>query len=298
MPKKKQWVDNRRTRLFVITEGSPDAPPIVLVHGYPDNHSVWDGVAGFLKEHFFVIRYDVRGAGRSSKPRATADYRMALLASDLEAVVEATIPGQAFHLAAHDWGSIQSWESVTAGPLSSRVLSYTTISGPCLDHAAFWLRDNAGKLKSGGTRKVLRQLASSWYVILFQFPVVPEVLWGAGLDRLWPGYLKRQEQVTDTDSSTFLKSDGSHGVKLYRANFVPKLLRPRQRTAQCPVQLIVPLQDRYVGQWLFEGLERWAARLYRREIDAPHWVLLTQPERIAKWIESFARNSQETQRVP
>ena len=79
-------------------------------------------------------------AGRSDKPPRTRDYRMSQLAEDLTAVVTAVIADRPFHLAAHDWGSIQSWESVTHGPLKPHILSYTSISGPCLDHVAFWLR--------------------------------------------------------------------------------------------------------------------------------------------------------------
>lgn len=286
-----QWVNNNGVNLYVTTDGNPDAPPLVLVHGYPDNHTVWDRVTEQLKDRYFVIRYDVRGAGRSDKPTRTRAYRMAHLAADLAAVVDAIIPGQAFHLAAHDWGSIQSWESVTTGPLTARIRSYTTISGPCLDHVGFWLRNNVTRVSEGGTRKVLKQLASSWYVAMFQLPLLPETAWRAGLDKLWPSYLKNREQVSDAQYSRSQRNDGRYGVKLYRANFMPKLLRPEPRQAQCPVQLIVPGQDNYVGEQLFEGLEKWAGKLSRQEIDAPHWVLLTQPDPIAGWIDGFARKA-------
>lgn len=45
-----------------------------------------------------------------------------------------------FHLAAHDWGSIQAWEAVTDLKLAGKILSFSTISGPCLDHVALYLR--------------------------------------------------------------------------------------------------------------------------------------------------------------
>lgn len=283
-----QWVNNNGVNLYVTTDGNPDSPPLVLVHGYPDNHTVWDKVTEQLKERYFVVRYDVRGAGRSDKPAKTRAYRMTHLAADLAAVVDTVIPDRPFHLAAHDWGSIQSWESVTTGPLTSRIRSYTTISGPCLDHVGFWLRNNVTRVSEGGTRKVLKQLASSWYVAMFQLPLLPETVWRAGLDKVWPNYLKNREQVSDAEYNRFQRDDGRYGVKLYRANFMPKLLRPEPRPAQCPVQLIVPGQDNYVKEQLFEGLEKWAGKLSRQDIDAPHWVLLTQPDVIAGWIDGFA----------
>src|SRR5690554_7539586 len=74
--------------LHAVTQGEPEHPALVLVHGYPDNLTVWDKMAGQLARHYFVVRYDVRGAGRSDKPRRTRDYRMSLLAADLRAVAD------------------------------------------------------------------------------------------------------------------------------------------------------------------------------------------------------------------
>lgn len=291
MATQQHWVNNNGVNLYVTTEGPAKAPPLVLVHGYPDNHTVWDKVSEHLTDRYFVIRYDVRGAGRSDKPPRTRDYRVTQLAGDLAAVVDAVIPDQPFHLAAHDWGSIQSWESVTGGALKPRILSYTSISGPCLDHVAFWLRRNVTRLRDGGTRKVLGQLASSWYVAMFQLPLLPEALWRAGLDRVWPDYLRKQEQVREAAFDRCQRDDGRFGVKLYRANFLPRLLRPQLRQADCPVQLIVPTQDNYVGEQLFEDLGKWVGKLSRRDVDAPHWVLLTQPDAVAGWIDGFAQQA-------
>ncbi|WP_336365723.1 alpha/beta fold hydrolase [Marinobacter sp. C2H3] len=279
--------------LHSVADGNPRNPALVLVHGYPDNHRVWDRLVPLLAREFFVIRYDVRGAGLSDKPRRTRDYRLPLLSQDLAAVVDAWVPGQPFHLAAHDWGSIQSWESVTSAPLNRRLLSYTSVSGPCLDHVGYWLRSQIGSLQTGGTAKVLRQLASSWYVFLFQLPILPEALWTAGLDRLWPGHLKRHEGVEDAGFSPLQKADGRYGVKLYRANMLPRTLKPSARYSQCPVQVVIPRHDRYVGPQLAETMVRWTGKLTRTELDAPHWAPLTAPEAMAGAIGQFARQHPE-----
>ena len=288
MPTKHEhWVTSGDLLLYAVAEGNPEATPIVLVHGYPDNHSVWDKVAAALSQEYLVIRYDVRGAGRSDKPARTRDYRLALLAKDLQAVVNAIIPDRPFHLVAHDWGSIQSWESVTDPDLQQRIRSYTSISGPCLDHVGFWIRNQIGSPANGGTTKVLRQLASSWYVFLFQLPLLPEMIWKAGLDKVWPNYLKTQEQVEDARFSPWQKADGQYGVKLYRANFLPRLLRPRPRHTRCPVQVIIPTRDAYVGRHLTEHLVHWTGKLTLQELDAPHWAPLTEPDAICQSVGSF-----------
>ncbi len=65
MPTKREHrVTSGDLLLYAVAEGNPEATPIVLVHGYPDNHSVWDKVATALSREYLVIRYDVRGAGR------------------------------------------------------------------------------------------------------------------------------------------------------------------------------------------------------------------------------------------
>ncbi|GGC63701.1 alpha/beta fold hydrolase [Marinobacter halophilus] len=284
---REHWVTSGDLILYARTEGNPEATPLVLVHGYPDNHTVWDKVTEQLKQDYLVVRYDVRGAGRSDKPSKTSAYRMKLLAGDLKSVVDTVIPDRPFHLVAHDWGAIQSWETVTTGALEGRIRSYTAISGPCLDHVSYWLRSQITALRSGGTAKVLKQLASSWYAFLFQLPVLPESLWKLGLDRLWPDYLRNHEQLAEAQFSPFQKADGQYGVKLYRANFLPKLLWPEPRRAGCPVQVIIPTGDAYVGRQLTEQLVRWTGKLTLQELNTTHWAPVTEPAAISRSVREF-----------
>src|ERR1051326_5334046 len=99
-------------RLLVKEQGVVGRPVVVLLHGYPDNSTVWDRVAELLAERFHVVRYDVRGAGGSGAPGDRGGYRLDRLAADLAAVVRAVSPGRPVHLVAHDWGSIQGWHAV------------------------------------------------------------------------------------------------------------------------------------------------------------------------------------------
>jgi len=41
---------------------------VVLVHGFPDDQTVWEPVVTALPDDWHVITYDVRGAGRSTQP--------------------------------------------------------------------------------------------------------------------------------------------------------------------------------------------------------------------------------------
>jgi len=281
-------VHSQGIKLHVVTYGDSKKTPIVLVHGYPDNNLVWKPVAERLAKNYFVIAYDVRGAGLSDAPKAVADYKMDLLAQDLAAVVDAVIPGRKFHLAAHDWGSIQSWESVTTDRLKPRIASYTSISGPSLDHAAHWMRKRTLNASPAAKTQVMKQLFSSWYIVFFQLPGLAPAAWEAGFGKLWPTYLEKREGVRESEINPTQTADGKQGVQLYRANFIDKLQKPEERFAACPVQLIVPTRDNYVGTQLFEDLHEWVPELYRRDINANHWVPLSHPDLIAQWIDEFA----------
>lgn len=290
---KSSTVQSGNITLKVFTYGNENKTPIVLVHGYPDNHRVWEPVAQRLAADFFVVTYDVRGAGDSQAPYRLPDYHLETLSADLRAVVDSQIGDRCFHLAGHDWGSIQSWESVTAnGPLKPRILSYTTISGPCLDHMGYWLRKNTMNLSVDDKVSVLKQAISSWYIAFFHIPLLPAALWKSGLDKLWPSYLKHREQVSESQPNPTQRKDGRFGVQLYRANFRNKLFRPQRRYADCPIQLIVPTRDNYVGAHLFDDLHQWTRELQRRDIDAHHWVPLSHPDIIADWISEFANRTQ------
>lgn len=277
-----------KLRLHVRTYGDAQATPMVLVHGYPDNHQVWEPVAERLADRFYVIAYDVRGAGKSDAAPRIRDYKLEQLGKDLAAVVDAVIPGRKFHLAAHDWGSIQSWESVTTDRLKGRIASYTSISGPCLDHAGHWMRKRILSTNPVLLKQGLGQLASSWYIVMFQLPLLAPTLWQTVLGKNWPVYLEKREGVKESSPNPTQTADGKQGVQLYRANFIEKLLKPQVRHAHCPVQLIVPTGDNYVNVGLFDDLLDWVPELYRRDIDATHWVPLSQPDLIARWIGEFA----------
>ncbi len=295
MKKHSYRVDADGLHLHVVTYGDRQKTPIVLVHGYPDNHRVWHPVAEILSARYFVIAYDVRGAGLSAAPSTQADYRMQRLAEDLVAVVDALIPGRRFHLAAHDWGSIQSWESVTGEALRPRIASFTSISGPCLDHVGYWLRERALSRSARQQAQLVQQALSSWYIGFFHLPLLAPACWKAGLDQLWPRYLARREGVGEHEPQPTQAADGYNGVQLYRANFRDKLLHPQPRYASCPVQLIVPLRDNYVGSQLFSDLQRWVPQLYRRDIDAGHWVLLSHPQLVAEAIDTWVSGLEKGQ---
>lgn len=271
-------------RLACRACGPVGRPVVVFVHGYPDNQRVWDRVVAELSGDYRCITYDVRGAGQSSRPRAVAAYTLDHLEADLKAVIDWASPQAPVHLIAHDWGSIQTWEAVTDPALADRIASFTSISGPCLDHVGHWLRRQWLADRAG----LLRQIGKSWYILAFHTPVVPTLLWRAGLGRRWPAILERLEgrplPVNPTQSP-----DGATGIRLYRANVLKRLRQPRSRHAQAPVQVITPLRDPFVGPGFSDGLEEWVDTLTVTPIDAGHWAIQSEPQTIAAHCREFIK---------
>jgi len=261
--------------LAVRVHGEPGRPTVLLLHGYPDNQALWDRVVPLLAGRFRVVTYDVRGAGRSDAPRGRSEYTLRRLAADLVAVLDAVSPHAPVHLVGHDWGSIQLWEPVTDPGLAHRIASFTSLSGPCLDHAGAWLRAQWRHPRTW--LRALRQLARSWYIGYFRLPLLPELGWRSGLAG-W--LLRRAERLPVRPSGV----DGRHGLALYRANRVG---RPRERRTEIPVQLVVPTRDRFVDPWLLADAERWAPRLCRRTVPARHWLPYSHPEQLAAWVGEF-----------
>ncbi|MGW5055607.1 SDR family oxidoreductase [Actinokineospora sp. NPDC004072] len=275
--------------LAVFEQGDPDAPTVLLVHGYPDTHRMWDGVAERLADDFHVVRYDVRGAGESDAPRGRAAYRTERLAEDLFAVLDAVAGGPA-HVVAHDWGSIQAWEAVTDPAAPGLIASYTSISGPCLDHAAHWMRRRLARPTPANLRAVFNQLTNSWYIYLFHVPVLPALAWRTVIGRRWGALLAATEGVPPTPGhpAPTIAADGARGVRLYRANMLTRMRRPRPRPAEVPVQVLIPTRDRFVSPALAEDLERWVGRLWRRRIEAGHWAPVSHPGVVARMVAEFA----------
>jgi pimeloyl-ACP methyl ester carboxylesterase len=245
--------------LAVFTEGDPRQPAVLLVHGYPDTHRVWDRVAAELAACHHVIRYDVRGSGASGHPARLAGYRLDRLADDLFTVIDAVAPGRPVHVAGHDWGSIQAWEAVTCARAAGRIASFTTISGPCLDHVGYWFRRRVARPTPRHLAELSTQALRSWYIAAFQLPLLAPLAWRLALAR-----------------QPARAADAVAGIGLYRANMRARVLRPRRRTAQVPVQLLTLAGDRYVSPALAGAdLDQWVPHLVRHTLRATHWSALT-----------------------
>ncbi|MGO4255164.1 alpha/beta fold hydrolase [Marmoricola sp. RAF53] len=283
------------TRLSVFEAGNPDGPVVVAVHGYPDNHAVWDGIAAELGDTHRVIAYDVRGAGTSDQPAGRAAYRMERLAEDFRAVIDDVSPDTPVHLLAHDWGSIQSWGPVTDPAFTDRIASFTSISGPSMDYAGVWLRDR------GHVGASVRQLLKSYYMAAFQIPRLPERI--VATDFVARG-ITRVEMLGRADAKTAEPvdrgiADRTNGINLYRANVFGRLLRPHPEPTLVPTLVLVPVDDPFATPRVSaEAPVPFVEALTVTEIPGSHWVVTARPDLVAMHVREYVAAHQPAPAVP
>jgi haloacetate dehalogenase len=97
-------IETTGARIHVARRGS--GTPLLLLHGYPQTHRMWDRVAPALAERHEVVAPDLRGYGDSSRPAGGSDhagYSKRAMARDMVEVM-AALGHDRFDVAGHDRG--------------------------------------------------------------------------------------------------------------------------------------------------------------------------------------------------
>jgi haloacetate dehalogenase len=84
-----------------------EGPPVLLLHGFPQNHCLWAKVAPILAQRYTVVCADLRGYGDSGKPAPTQDlsnYSFRTLAADQLDLMH-QLGFDRFHVVGHDRGA-------------------------------------------------------------------------------------------------------------------------------------------------------------------------------------------------
>ena len=68
----KMQIRTTSTTINLVKGGS--GPPVLLLHGYPQSHTMWHKIAPLLAENFTVVATDLRGYGDSGKPSGDNEH--------------------------------------------------------------------------------------------------------------------------------------------------------------------------------------------------------------------------------
>jgi epoxide hydrolase 4 len=266
VPLRRQRVVTDGIALHVTIAG--EGPPIVLLHGFPENWWSWRfQIAVLARAGYTVWAPDLRGYNQSDRPEPIGAYDIRHLVSDAAALVRATGSVRA-HVMGHDWGGIVAW--TLAGYHPELIDRLVILNAP---HMAIY------------ARKVWRstQLLRSAYVPFFATPALPERVLRARdfmlLRRSVRALAVRAQAIGEPDIDCYvdaLRQPGALRAALayYRANMRGDAMR-RAGAARIPAETLViwAMNDPALSPALLEGIHDVAprARVHRIE-NCGHWV--------------------------
>jgi pimeloyl-ACP methyl ester carboxylesterase len=272
-------------RLHYVEAG--EGPLVVLLHGFPQFHHMWRfQIPALAEAGFRVVAPDMRGYNLSEKPEKVSDYRVELLARDVERLIRACGEESAV-VVGHDWGAIVAWFVAMLHPERVEKLAILNVPHP--------ERFPRGLL-------IPEQLLKSWYVFALQAPGPL----GRAIERaVFARFLRdarrdpaRLDAFSREDLDRYKEAMARPGAltaasNYYRALFRRNLLKTRKllRRIEAPVLVIWGQNDRYLSPKLAEPDPRWVPNCrVERLPNASHWVVEDQPKQVNALLLEFLRS--------
>ena len=266
-----------------------EGPPVILLHGFPENAYSWRyQIEPLAAAGFSVWAPHLRGYPPSDISPKRADYNLRYLIRDVAAVVKLTGQPRA-HVVGHDWGGIIAW--TFAGRFPEMLDRLVIMNAP---HMEIYFE----KLWRSS------QSVRSFYAAFFKLPVLPEKLLSANdfylLRRVFRSMPKRKQAFSSADIDYFISQLAKPGaltaaLHYYRENFMASSMElARASHVDAPTMVLWGERDPALGTFLLEGLERFASLLtIHRFADAGHWVHSEIPEKVNPLLISFLKGENQ-----
>jgi 3-carboxy-cis,cis-muconate cycloisomerase len=150
-------------RLHYQWSGAPDKPVLVLSNSLGADMSMWDEQVPSFSEHFRLLRYDVRGHGRSSSP--PGPYSIELLSRDLLAMLDA-LGVEAFCFCGLSMGGlIGQWIAIHAAPRIRRLVLCNT--GAKIGNGEIW-NSRIDAALTDGMLSMVPLMLDRWFTASFR----------------------------------------------------------------------------------------------------------------------------------
>lgn len=257
--------------LNVVIQG--DGPDVLLVHGFPDDHTVWrNQIPALVDAGYRVIALDTRGCGESEIKSRQSDYAIDKLVADLVALLDGLEVAKV-RLVGHDWGALQAWCFAMEHP--DRVERYIAMS---MGHpAAYASAGIAQKLKAYYVVCIQLRGLIEFLVTRFDWWLLELILHYPAEFRHVRGRLSRPGRLTA-------------GFNYYRANLRSMLSKTFQHV-KVPVVGIWSDGDVFLTEEQMRASERYCDSGFRyiRIDGANHWLQLTAPERLNRLLLQLLR---------
>jgi pimeloyl-ACP methyl ester carboxylesterase len=115
----------------VALAGPDEAPPVILLHGFPESHRTWRSLSQLLSDRLRLIMPDQRGFAGSDRPQEVEAYKTDTLINDIFALAD-TLGLESFALVGHDWGGAISWPAALLGDPRLKKLAIVNAPHPVI----------------------------------------------------------------------------------------------------------------------------------------------------------------------
>lgn len=265
-------------------------PPLLLLHGNPQTHAMWNRVAPALAESFTVVAPDLRGYGGSFKPEATRDhapYAKREMAKDLVAVM-AHFGYERFRVGSHDRGARVAHRLALDHPERVEKLAVLDIV-PTIEH-----------FERANMEFAMGYYHWFWFA---QPHPIPEAVIGAAPEAWFHGHTSRSPKPAHVfhpdalaDYLHFARQpDTTRGMcEDYRAAATIDLVHDRESRAAgnkvlCPMLVLWGSKGK-IGEW-YEPLPLWqsycAGTVTGGPVEAGHYIAEEAPEATLDWFGKF-----------
>jgi epoxide hydrolase 4 len=267
---------------FAIRQAGDGDDVALCLHGFPESGAAFDAQLPALANlGWRAVAPDLRGYGGSERPPHASDYRLERLLDDVAGLFDA-LGSRRRLLIGHDWGGVIAWQAALSGRIALDGL--VILNAP---HPAVFNR----VLRSGW-----RQKLKSWYVLMFQLPLIPEwVLTRRGGVAITDALARQSRTFPQERLQLYARNICAPGaaramVNYYRAN-VGVLGRAREYPdLTIPTLMIWGENDVALDIALTEGLEHHVRDFTLHRLPgASHWVQEDAPSEINQCISDWAR---------
>jgi pimeloyl-ACP methyl ester carboxylesterase len=278
-------------KLNVALSGPEDAPPVILLHGFPESHRTWRGLAPLLEDEFRLIMPDQRGYGGSDKPEGLEAYDTNLLIDDIFALADA-LELDRFSLVGHDWGGSIAWPAAARG--DSRLERLAIINAP------HWAVFQKSLIEDAEQRK------ASQYITMFRNPLAEAGIEAMGLETFFDKVIGHADltNMTSEEKRRYIAQWSQAGaltamLNWYRASPLvvpppgatvplPDILFNLSRKIDVPTLVVWGMRDSALLPVQLEELEHLVRDLrIVRVPDAGHFVPWEKPEAVAAALRPF-----------
>lgn len=273
-------------RLHYVTAGDPDAPPVVLLHGWPQTWYEWRRIIPGLAESYRVIAPDMRGLGDSERPME--GYDKATVAADVRALVEELGHDEAA-VVGHDWGMPVAYLYAAANrdSVPALVTLDATLPGVETDGDADDLT-----LPNG---------APVWHFGLHMTPNLPEELVD-GNERVYLSWFYRElahdpGAITDDDVDEYVRCYSAPGALRAGFNYYRRAFTDAGDVADHASDPLEMPVLAYGGRRGFAGATHATMEEVATDVrggvveDCGHWIPEERPEFLAEELLSFFRDA-------